>query len=136
LKIKQIYICAFGQCRLLFTWQRVPFLLIFFAILGEKVQSWIWFLSNVRPLSQVTRQRCLFWIFIQFNFRLSTCSLIYPNLIRILIDSTHKRFSIHQTRNLMYKRGTQTTSFPDKESPDMRFSIVGNTIFLGVINIR
>jgi len=27
-------------------------------------------------------------------------------------------------------------SFPEEESPDMRFSIMENTIFLGVINIR
>jgi len=65
------------------------------------------------------------------------------NLIRIQIDRTHKWFSRHQTRNMMYIENTQTsdkisdvTSFPDEESPDMRFLIVGDTIFLGVINIQ
>jgi len=57
---------------------------------------------DVRPCPKAKRQCCLFWIFIQLNFRFQTWVLMYPNLIRILIDSTHKWFSRHQSRNMVF----------------------------------
>jgi len=56
------------------------------------------FLNIVRPLLKAKRQCCLYGIFIKLNFRFHTCDLIYPTLIRILMDRTHK-WLVLQTLN-------------------------------------